>query len=164
MPRSRVDIEKLEQLIVPLCKARGVELVDLRYQTERDGAVLRVLIELPDAETLPKGVGVTLDDCTNVSRDISRLLDEDEDLVPGSFRLEVSSPGIERPLVKLRDYERFAGREAKISLRAPVAQRKNFSGKLVGTRGENVVLADRDGHEIDVPFAEIQKAHLVYRF
>jgi ribosome maturation factor RimP len=164
MAKSHVDILHLESLFSPLCTAHGVELVDVRHQSEKEGAVLRVLIERPGADCFEKGAGVTLDQCTNVSRAISHLLDEQEDLVPGQFRLEVGSPGVERPLVKRHDYERFAGREVKVTTRAYVSERKNFSGKLVGVRGDSVVLTDELGNDIDIPFLEIQKAHLVFRF
>jgi ribosome maturation factor RimP len=180
MAKSLVDSHELEALAAPVCAEHGVELVDVRLQPEPGGAVLRVLIErldrgagVPDGQdrhpgggaSAESGAGVSLDDCTNVSRGLSRLLDDREDLIPGQYRLEVSSPGIERPLVKPRDYERFAGREVKLATKAYVSERKNFSGKLVGLRGDQtVVLADEHGTEIEIPFAEIQKAHLVYRF
>ena len=165
MPRSLVDAQKLEALVAPACSAQGLELVDVRHVVESGGPVLRVLIERPGAESAPKGSGgVTLDECTNVSRAISHLLDENEDLVPGAFRLEVSSPGVERPLVKPRDFERYAGREVKVATSRIVAARKHFSGTLVGLRGDDVVLTDEKGTEFAIPYSAIQKAHLVYRF
>jgi ribosome maturation factor RimP len=163
MAKSLVDSNELEALVAPVCAEHGVELVDVRLQPEPDGAVLRVLIERPGS-TVESGAGVSLDDCTHVSRGVSQLLDDREDLIPGHYRLEVSSPGVERPLVKPRDYERFAGREVKLATRAYVSDRKNFTGKLVGLRGDTVLLTDEQGHEMAIPYAEIQKAHLVYRF
>jgi ribosome maturation factor RimP len=164
MPTSRVDAAQLEALVAPVCKALGVELVDVRHQLEASGAVLRVLIELPDQATLPQGMGVTLDDCTRVSRAVSQLLDQDEDLVPGQYHLEVSSAGVERPLVKPIDYERYRGREAHITLRTPVDGRKNFSGTLDGLRGDQVLLLDSKGDALALPLDGIAKAHLVFRF
>ena len=165
MPRSLVDAQKLEALVAPACSAQGLELVDVRHVVESGGPVLRVLIERPGAESAPKGSGgVTLDECTNVSRAISHLLDENEDLVPGAFRLEVSSPGVERPLVKPRDFERYAGREVKVATSRIVAARKHFSGPLVGLRGDDVVLTDETGTEFVSPCSAVQKAPLVYRF
>jgi ribosome maturation factor RimP len=165
MSRSLVDGQQLEAIVAPVCEAHGVELVDVRHQPEKDGSVLRVLIERPGAESLPKGAGgVTLDDCTNVSRAISQLLDANENLIAGAYRLEVSSPGIERPLVKARDYERYRGREVKLATRSVVHERKHFSGTLVGLSGDQVVLTEEDGNQVQVPFSEIQKAHLVFRF
>lgn len=173
MPTSLVDAAQLEALVAPVCKAQGVELVDVRHQLEQGGPVLRVLIELPDAHTVPPGpgAGVTLEDCTRVSRALSQLLDEDEELVPGQYHLEVSSAGVERPLVKAIDYERYQGREAKVSLKAPLLlvpgepARKNFSGILGGMRGDQVLLHDgKAGEELAFPLDGIAKAHLVFRF
>src|SRR5688500_6086522 len=117
MPRSLVDIAALEALASPVCKSQGLELVCVQYAAEAGGPVLRVLIELPDAATLPKEVGVSLEDCTRVSRELSRVLDERDELIEGTYNLEVGSAGVERPLVKARDFERYAGREVKVSLR-----------------------------------------------
>lgn len=164
MPKPLVDVAQLETLVAPVCRAQGMELVDVRHQLEQGGPVLRVLIELPGAEKLPAGVGVSLDDCTRVSRALSKLLDEHEPLIPGTYRLEVSSPGIERPLVKARDFERYAGREAHVSTKEPLSGRRNFSGTLAGLSGDQVCLRDSKGEEFALPLEQIAKAHLVFRF
>jgi ribosome maturation factor RimP len=164
MPKVQADLAALEAIVAPVCLAQGVELVTLHFGAEPGGPVLRVLIELPDADSLPKGVGVTLDDCTRVSRELSRILDSHESLIPGNYRLEVSSPGIERPLVKARDYERFTGREVHLGTRTPIAERKNFSGVLLGLRQDHVRLRLEKGEELEIPIEEIAKAHLVFRF
>lgn len=157
----------LEALVSPVCVAQGVELVCVQFGPEAGGPVLRVLIELPDAVTLPKEVGVSLDDCTRVSRELSLVLDQHEDLIDGTYRLEVSSAGIERPLVKVRDFERYAGREVKLSLKAPLAvsgNRKNFSGTLLGVHDDLVALQVARDEKLELPLREIANAHLVYRF
>ncbi|MDB4977563.1 MAG: ribosome maturation factor RimP [Myxococcaceae bacterium] len=164
MPKQLVDIAKLEALIVPICLAQGVDLVDARYQREPEGAVLRVLIELPGAEKLPPGAGVTLDDCRRVSRALSDVLDEDELVIPGQYRLEVSSAGVERPLTKAIDFDRYAGREVSVSTKTAVDGRKSFSGTLGGLRGDQVLLRDSKGEELALPLDEVAKAHLVFRF
>lgn len=164
MPKSLVDADRLEGLLGPLCKTHGVELVDVRYQLEQGGAVLRVLLELPGAEELPRGVGITLEDCTRVSRALSAALDADESLIPGNYRLEVSSAGVERPLVKAIDFARYAGREARVTLKRPLEGRKTFSGTLAGCKDDQVLLHDSKGDELALPYAEIAKAHLVFRF
>ena len=164
MPKSLVSAEQLEALVAPVCKAEGVELVDVRHQVEHDGAVLRILIELPDQESLPKGVGVSLENCTRVSRAVSQLLDADETVIPGHYRLEVSSPGVERPLVKPIDFERYAGREVQVATKAAIDNRKTFTGTLAGLRDGQVLLRDTKGDEFVLPFDEIAKAHLVFRF
>jgi len=166
MSKTYVELETLEKLVTPVCAAEGVELVDVRLVPE-GGLVLRVLIDVLNAETLPAGVGgVTLDDCTRVSRSLSRVLDDTayDDLLPSHYRLEVSSPGIERPLVKPRDFERFAGRKARVQTKQVVAERKSFTGTLVGLRDGLVVLRDERGTDLDIPFSEIAKAHLIHVF
>ena len=175
MPSKLAKIQDVERALIPVCAAQDVELVQVTHQREPDGAVLRVLIEKPDAESLPPGVGgVTLDDCTRVSRALSAVLDEQEDLVPGAYRLEVSSPGVERPLVREADFVRFAGREVAIKLAVPINKRRNFSGVLEGVFEQRVKLsleqsrAQRRGGEsaetISIPLEDISKANLIYRF
>ena len=127
--------------------------------------MLRILIERPGADPAEKGaLGVSLENCTSVSRAVSVKLDENEDLIEGNYRLEVSSPGIERPLVKKVDYERFAGREVRMTIRATPEQRRKFTGTLVGLDGDHVVLRDAAGNESRRLLADITKANLVYRF
>src|SRR5688572_29458870 len=116
---AQKQLEKLRSVIDPICRAHGVALVDARMTTER-GAVLRVLIErAPDAstqaDTSDTQSGVSLADCQNVSRDLSTVLDVADGVAPtGAYRLEVSSPGIERPLITPQDFTRFAGREVRV--------------------------------------------------
>jgi ribosome maturation factor RimP len=155
------QLEKLREIIAPACMAHGLDLVDVRFTSEH-GVVLQVLIERPGQ---PDGrSGVSLADCQAVSRDLSTLLDvESEGLLPGSYRLEVSSPGLERPLVARRDFERYAGREVKVRTSHPVAGRRRLTGVLRGIEGD-VVKLSVSGEELGVPLAEIAKANLVYRF
>lgn len=166
MSKALVDLPAIEALVAPVCSAQGVELVCVQFAVEQGGPVLRVLIELPNAETLPKGTGgVTLESCTRVSREVSPLLDEKADhLLPPAYRLEVSSPGIERPLVGARDFERYAGREVKVSVKTPILQRKTFTGKLLGLRDQQVALQIEHEEELVLPIQDIAKAHLVFRF
>lgn len=165
MPSQSARNPELEAIASAACEAEGLSLVDARLQREPEGAVLRVLIERPGADPAIKGqVGVSLEDCTGVSRRLSAALDEKEDLIEGTYRLEVSSPGIERPLVKKADYERFAGREVRMTIRATPEQRRKFTGILVGLDGDHVVLRDSAGNESRRLFSDISKANLVYRF
>jgi ribosome maturation factor RimP len=153
--------ERLETLIEPICRAHGVHLYDVRLlRGGKGGAVLRVILERSEADA---GGGVTLDDCQSVSRDISASLDTDEEAVPsGNYRLEVSSPGLDRPLYTLPHFQRFAGHEARIETRVPIDERRRFRGKLLGA-SDGQVQIEEDGRVIDVPHDTILKANLVYK-
>jgi len=156
-------VTALEPLIAPICSAHGVELVDVRCLREPAGMLIRVIIDrdVPDVEL---GSGVSLEDCTGVSRDVSTALDVHDDLMPsGGYRLEVSSPGLERPLVKLSDFERFSGREVKVRTQTPIERQRRFRGKLLRVVEESIEL-DHDGKVLLIPHADIAEANLVYRF
>jgi ribosome maturation factor RimP len=122
--------------------------------------LLRVYLDrLPGPEN-PEGLGVTHTDCERVSSELSVILDV-EDLIPGpSYILEVSSPGLDRKLIKPADYERFVGRLAQVWLNEPVENQKYFEGRLAGYADGAVKLALKKG-EVTVPFAGIRKANLV---
>lgn len=155
----------LVELAGPICAAHGLELVDVRVLGEPGGSVVRVIIDREGgASPAPEveGSGVTLSDCTAISRDLSTSLDVHDELMPGQYRLEVSSPGVERPLVKLADFERFAGREVKVQTRQRVGDRKRFHGVLVGIDGETVRI-EQDGEMVELPHSEISRANLVAR-
>ena len=138
-------------------------MVDVRYLREPGGAVIRVIIDR-DVPGLDIGSGVSLEDCTAVSRDVSTALDVHDDVLPsGSFRLEVSSPGLERPLVKLSDFERFSGREVKVRTRTPIDRQRRFHGKLLRVVDRSIEL-DQDGKVLLIPHEDIAQANLVYRF
>ena len=102
---------------------------------------------------------MTLDDCTELSRTISAILDA-EDPLPGPYVLEVSSPGIDRPLVRIGDFERFAGYEARIEVAQPIAGHKRFRGILLGVREEKVRISLAEG-ALEVPFQDISAAKLI---
>lgn len=166
-------MEKIESLIEPICAAHGLELVQVKL-TQGKGAVLQVFIDREFAAPHVNGVavahasGVTVDDCKLVSRDVSTLLDVHEELLPGRYHLEVSSPGLDRPLVRLRDFERFCGSEVKVEVRPPIGDRKRFHGTLLGVDGEDVRLLEPpdsdDGTEVRIPHPLITKANVVFRF
>lgn len=153
---------QLEAIVEPVCRAHGLELVLIQRVTEHGQAVLRVTIDRPGSEEGP-GLGVSLADCQAVSRDLGPAFDAD-DTVGGSFRLEVSSPGVDRPLVKLTDFARFAGRTVKVQLETPLEEgRRKLTGTLMGVDGEMVRL-EVDGSELQLPHADIAKANVVYEF
>jgi ribosome maturation factor RimP len=154
-----VDITKLQSLAEPVVTGQGYELVDLEFKTEPGvGWVLRVFIDKPGTEG-----GVGLEDCAQVSRELSAVLDVG-DAIPHHYSLEVSSPGLNRPLKKESDFARFIGKKAKIRTSRPVGEsRRNFSGTLVGVDGGKVKI-DVGDQVCEVPVADVEKANLVYEF
>ncbi len=137
----------------------GPTITDLGFDTVRveflglKSPRVQIMVERVDGST------VTLDDCARVSRAVSALLDV-EDLIPGAYTLEVSSPGIDRPLVRLHDFERFAGFEAKVELARPLEGRRRYRGRLLGTESEMVRLDSPDG-TVALPYVDIHRAKLV---
>ena len=149
---SRQEIEALaSDLAAEIAGAFGLELVDAEYVKERGEYFLRVYIDKPG--------GVTLDDCEAFSVVLGERLDE-VDPIPNSYSLEISSPGIERPLKKEADFERFAGRRVAVRTYAPLDGRKNWKGVLHGLSDGHVVL-EVDGQRVTIPLTSIAKAHLV---
>jgi ribosome maturation factor RimP len=146
----------------------GYELVDLEQAGTAQRPILRLRIDRPDA---PPGGGVSLDDCARVSRALESHLDARPGLSE-RYVLEVSSPGVERPLVRRRDWERFAGQEVAVRLAQPLEGRgRRLEGTLlglvsgeVGDEEERVALRLGDGEEVEVPLAEVENAHLVFRW
>ncbi len=152
MPDTGERAEQIEALIAPLLNDMGYGVV--RVATGGGGKRrLQVMAERLDEAP------ITVDECAAISRSVSDLLDV-EDQVAGPFTLEVSSPGIERPLVRIEDFERFAGREARVKTVALIGGRKRFRGVLKGVAGECVRLAI-EGDEIALPFRAITEARLV---
>jgi ribosome maturation factor RimP len=153
-----VDQHKLESLVEPVVTGQGYELVDVEFKNELGSQILRVFIDKPGAEG-----GVGLDDCASVSRELSAVLDVD-DAIPGHYSLEVSSPGLNRPLKKEADFARFVGKKAKIRTRHPVGEsRRNFSGTLVAVDGGKVKI-DVGDQVCEVSVDDVEKANLVYEF
>lgn len=142
---------RLRQMLEPAVALHGCELVAVEYFPQGNNQTLRVYIDKQD--------GVTVDDCERVSHQISGVLDV-EDPIAGHYFLEVSSPGLDRPLGGPRDFERFRGKEIRLRLYAPLNGQRNFKGLLLGLRGEQVVL-EVDGREIALPLRDIDRARLV---
>lgn len=153
------DLAALTQLIEPEAKALGFDLVRVALFGKGDDRTLQVMAERPDTRQL------TIDDCADLSRRISDVLDALEeagrDPIEGAYRLEVSSPGIDRPLTRLSDYADWTGHEAKLTLDAPLDGQKQFRGEIVGVEGEEIAIRNRTGTIANVPFARIIDAKLV---
>ncbi len=148
-------MERIEKVIEPVLTAAGFELVDLVAVVEHGRAILRVFIDRPG--------GVTIDDCAAMSRELGTVLDV-EDVMAGSYSLEVSSPGLDRVLKKERDFERFAGRRVKIRTARPVEGRSNFRATLKGVHEGAVVVVDDSGKEWNISMEDIRRARLVPEF
>lgn len=140
----------IEEYAEPLLREMGLEMVEVQFRREGHGWVLRLFI---DSEP-----GVSLDDCAAVSRAISAWLDV-EDLIEHAYHLEVSSPGLERPLKKIEDYHRFLGSKARIKLKEPRQGQRVFLGTLEEAGAEEVVLGTESGR-VAILFSEIDRARL----
>jgi ribosome maturation factor RimP len=147
-------VEKVEEIITPCVQESGLELVDVEFVKEGGSWYLRIFIDKPG--------GIDLEDCGQLSQKIDRLLDE-KDLIPQSYHLEVSSPGIERPLKKISDYNRFAGELALITTFVPFDGKKKITGRITAARGDDIVI-DSDGKELSIPFRQVASARLKVEF
>ena len=144
---------KLEELIKPLVISMGYEFWGFVLQKQKVSSLIRVYI---DSER-----GITLDDCSRVSYQLSGVLDV-EDIMPYRYTLEVSSPGLDRPLFKKEQYRKFIGSKVQIKLNlATKRERRNYSGVMVAVTDNDVTIESED-NKIVLPFSEIERAHLMY--
>lgn len=152
-------VTKIADLIAPTLDAMGFQLVRVKL-IGAQSPVLQIMFER-DTGGAPHDGGITVEDCAEVSRAVSAVLDV-EDPIAGAYRLEVSSPGLDRPLIRAADFERFKGYAAKVELGRPLDGRKRFRGRLRGLAGDAVLLQDEEtGGEQRLPVAEIANAKLV---
>lgn len=158
----RKDVQELWLLAEPYVRDAGFDLIEVQYGREPSGWVVRLFIDAPaapDAGAAFAAGKVGLDDCERVSRDVSAALDV-ADIVPHAYQLEVSSPGLDRPLRRERDFARFVGESARIRLIDGVEGRRNFHGTLRAAKDGRVEIAC-DGRSYTLPIDDIQKANLV---
>ena len=148
------DVSGLAKMIEPEVNSLGYDLVRVCMIGGKSDPTLQVMAEKPDTRQLD------LSDCERISRRLSDVLDLC-DPIDGAYRLEVSSPGIDRPLTRLRDFADWAGQEARIALREPQGGRKQFSGTLEGVDGETVNVTGKDGKSYAVGFSDIASAKLL---
>ncbi|WP_460813645.1 ribosome maturation factor RimP [Luteimonas pelagia] len=167
---------EITTLLAPTVSALGLELLGIEYLPSPGGAVLRLYIDVPaDAAEAPAATGetatdgeapaargVTVDDCEAVSREVSAQLDV-ADPISGNYTLEVSSPGLERPLFSLAHFERFAGESAKVGLKLPQDGRRKLTGRILRVEGGTVVFAIDGAADAEFPvaFDNIDRARLV---
>jgi ribosome maturation factor RimP len=148
------DIDELTRLIEPEAEAEGLALVRVKMIGGASDPTLQVMAERPDTRQL------TLDDCARLSRRLSEVLDE-KDPIEESYRLEVSSPGIDRPLTRLKDYDDWKGHEARIHPHEPFSGRKQLSGDLIGVDGDDVRIDVKGLGPTAIPYASIRNAKLL---
>ena len=144
----------LETLLERVIKEERLELVHIEYHAKVSPAVVRIYIDKPG--------GVNHRDCQKVSQQIGELLDE-EDVIASRYLLEVSSPGIERPLFKEEDYQRFVGKEIRVITTEKIEDRRKFKG-LIQSFSEGILTLDLQGETCNLPFEKIRRANLVHRF
>lgn len=144
-------VKQVWSLAHPVCESEGLELIQVEFQRESTGRILRLYVDKPD--------GIKLDDCVGVSRQMSDILDVNLDEV-GPYSLEVTSPGPERPLARKRDFARFNGRRARIKTYQPLNGRKNFTGVLLGISDDQISL-QLDEQTVTFALSDISKAHLI---
>jgi ribosome maturation factor RimP len=154
------DVAALNALLEPEVESLGYRLVRVAVIGGKSDPTLQVMAEKPSTRQLD------LSDCEVISRKLSDKLDaleaEGRDPIEGGYRLEVSSPGIDRPLTRLADYDDWKGHEARVTLAEPINGRKQFSGELAGTGEGGVVhLAGKDGQDYPIPFSSIHSAKLL---
>ena len=153
------DIAALTKLIEPEAQALGLALVRVAFFGGKSDPTLQIMAERPDTRQL------ALADCEAISRKLSEKFDaleaEGRDPIDGPYRLEVSSPGIDRPLTRLADYDDWKGHEARVTLAEPLNGRKQFAGELAGTGDGTVNVVVKDGQEYAIPFASIHSAKLL---
>lgn len=154
------EIAVLARLIDPEARALGFDLVRVKLSGRGDERTLQVMAERPDTRQL------TIDDCAELSRRVSDTMDaleaEGRDPIEGAYRLEVSSPGIDRPLTRLKDYTDWTGHEARITLAEKRDGQRTFKGDLAGVEGDSVLLRSAAGSVSTLPFAAIEDAKLVF--
>ncbi|MFT4046060.1 MAG: ribosome maturation factor RimP [Solimonas sp.] len=143
--------ERLEQMLAPVLESLGYELVLLEYSPHPRNAMLRLYIDAP--------AGIAIDDCERASKEVAGVLDV-EDPIRSAYRLEVSSPGLDRPLVKPAHFERFTGEQARVQLLAPLNGRRRYIGFIRGIDGGTLRLECKEGLA-EIPLSEIERARLV---
>ncbi len=147
-------IDTLYPMVEDVVDSEGMELVDVVYRREPHGWVVRLLID--------KEGGVTIDDCSLISSQVSDLLDV-KDIIPHGYKLEVSSPGVNRPLKRAKDYMKHKGETVRVKTAAPIENRKNFKGRLIDY-ADGMVHLDIGDSVICIPHANVSKAHVEYNF
>jgi ribosome maturation factor RimP len=156
-------LERVRDAAARVAASYGLAIFEVELRREAGQQVLRVVLDRPGPNRTAED-SVSLDDCARVSEELSAILDV-EDIVPADrYTLEVSSPGLDRPLRHADDYRRFAGRRAKIVLSAPVARQTAFAGRVLGIEGDDVLFESEGGKQVNLPLRLITRARLDVEF
>jgi ribosome maturation factor RimP len=151
--REKEIVEKVKELLQPILEEGNFELVDIEFVREPVGWVLRIYADRPEG-------GITISDCQWISERIGTVLDV-EDVIPHSYNLEVSSPGLDRPLKSQKDFERHKGIVVKIKTTEPLDNQRNFKGEVVSTSKEGVTIHDVSRNaEVEIPYEKIKSARV----
>lgn len=151
---DRETIDKITELLTPILLEGGYELVDMLYGRLGRGCFLKVFLD--------KEGGINVNDCAKVSRELGYILDV-HDVVPDKYTLEVSSPGLTRPLKNSKDFEKFRGKKIRVKTKQPIMKKNFFIGKLIDV-SEGTVILEEEGAEYSIPLEVIQKANLELEF
>jgi ribosome maturation factor RimP len=167
-----LDVERVREIADRVAASSGLEVLDIEFLGGGKARMLRVFLDKPAAGNDPLA-GVTHEDCANFSREFGTILDV-EDVMPGSYTLEVSSPGLDRKLVKAADFSRFTGSRLKLTTRQPVNNNRHFEGRLerfqegrltldlsVASHKSRKKMGDAAGQKIEIELANVEKANLV---
>lgn len=156
MVNSNTDtiIQKIENIVIPVVKEMNLSLVDVEYLQDGGYWYVRIFVENLNGD-------ITLEDCATIS---NKIEDDVDKLIDKKFFLEVSSPGIERPLKKIEDFIRFKGEKIKVSLKHKIDDNKNYEGFLEECKDNIISLRLEEDRVLEIPYSEIRKANLVYEF
>jgi ribosome maturation factor RimP len=171
-----LDVERVREIAERVAASSGLEIVEIEFLGGGKARMLRVFLDKPAAGEIAKNdplAGVTHEDCANFSREFGTILDV-EDVMPGSYTLEVSSPGLDRRLIKAADFNRFTGSRLKLTTRQPVDNNRHFEGRLesfkdgrltldlsVASHKSRKKMGAAAGEKIEIEFANVEKANLV---
>ena len=152
MAEARTIDQRVEQIAVSVTESAGIEFVHCEIAGSKRNPIVRLIIDKPG--------GVTLEDCALVSREVEAILDR-EDFIPTAYVLEVSSPGIERELYVLADFERFTSKDVRIKTNRQISGQRNFSGTIAAVKDGEIELEDRTNGRVRIPNESVVKANLI---
>jgi ribosome maturation factor RimP len=155
-------LERIRAIATRVAASRGLDIWDVQSRRETTGHVVRVFLDRPGASATPEE-SVSIEDCEQINRELGTILDV-EDVLPWSYTLEVSSPGLDRPLRSVADYRRFAGRRAKVVVAEAVDNQKAFEGRLRGVENDEVLLEASNGRLHRLPMRLITRGRLEVEF